>query len=27
MAFLLIDPVTQQPLARTEIARIACPVH
>jgi len=27
MAFVLIDPTTQQPLARTEIARIACPVH
>ena len=27
MAFVLIDPVTQKALARTEIARIACPVH
>jgi hypothetical protein len=27
MAFLLVDPVTQETLARTEIARIACPVH
>ena len=27
MTFSLIDPVTQKTLARTEIARIACPVH
>ncbi len=27
MAFVLIDPVTQKALARTEIARIACPVR
>jgi hypothetical protein len=27
IAFTLIDPVTQESLAHTEIARIACPVH
>jgi len=27
MTFTLIDPATQQTLARTEIARIACPAH
>jgi hypothetical protein len=27
MSFILMDPATRQPLARTEIARIACPVH
>jgi hypothetical protein len=27
MAFELVDPLTQETLARTEIARIACPVH
>jgi hypothetical protein len=27
MTFTLIDPVTQETLARTEIARVACPVH
>ncbi len=27
MAFALVDPVTQATLARTEIARIACPAH
>jgi hypothetical protein len=27
MTFTLVDPVTQQTLARTEIVRIACPAH
>ena len=27
MTFALVDPVTQETLARTQIARIACPVH
>jgi hypothetical protein len=27
MTFALVDPVTQETLARTEIARVACPAH